>query len=136
MNQNTRKTCTSRTLESRFSSWTSLVHLLALATCGLFALTARGELDFTAEFSPTPGLSGFNTYRITATSDLGNIVGFDFSSSGNYGVTGPMNQLNPYGQATVYKDAFFATADPLQDSHFLFNCTDVASLFPEESASE
>lgn len=136
MNQNTRKTCTPGTIKFCSASLTRPVRLLALSVSVLCAASARGELDFTAEFSPTPGLSGFNTYRITATSDLGNIVGFDFSSSGNYGVTGPINQVNPFGQPTVYKDSFLAGADPLQDSHFLFKCTDVASLFPQESASD
>ena len=54
-------------------------------------------MDLTAELSPIAGLPGFQTCRITATSDLGNIVGFDFTSSGGYGVTGAMNQLDPRG---------------------------------------
>ncbi len=46
-----------------------------------------------------------------------------------------MSQLSPYGRPTVYQDSLFAGVDPLQDSHFLINCTDVLSLFPEESAT-
>jgi hypothetical protein len=134
MNENTRHV--GRPWVPRVDLWTRTPFLLSLilsaaCCCG----SARAELDLTAEFSPTPGLDGFNTYRITATSDLGNIVGFDFSSSGNYGVTGPMNQLNPFGQPTVYQDSMLAGGNPLQDSHFLFNCSDVLTLFPEESAT-
>ncbi len=69
---------------------------------------ALGELDLTAELSPVAGLPGYESYRITATSDLGNIVGYDFTSVGGYGITGSMNQLNPYGRQTVYQDSMFA----------------------------
>src|ERR1700750_2049321 len=93
MNQHTRKPCTSRTIRGSIWGRTHRRHLLAIALASLIAASARAEFDLTAEFSPPPGLDGFQTWRITATSDLGNIVGFDFSSSGNYGITGEYRRL-------------------------------------------
>jgi hypothetical protein len=107
-----------------------LIAIAALFLCH----TVRAELDLTAELSPTVGLDGFSTYRITVSSDLGNIVGYDFSTL-SYGITGPLSQINPFQCPTIFQDSIFAGGNPAQDSHFLFNCRDVVNLFPSESST-
>ena len=108
---------------------------LALTAFGLFTGTGHSELFLTAEVAPTIGLTGFDTYRITATSDLGNIVCFDFSQESSYGISGPMNQVNPYGQATLFPNLnpLFGASDPSQDTQFLLDNNDVLSMFMAES---
>jgi hypothetical protein len=109
---------------------------MIVVALGLATATARSELFLTAEVLPTTGLTGFDTYRITATSDLGNIVGLDFSEVGGYGVFGSLNQVQPLGLATTYHDASWIADDGRsQDTHFLLNGSDVVSLFNSESTS-
>jgi hypothetical protein len=102
------------------------------AACG----SGKAEFVLTAEVTPIAGLTGFASYRLTATSDLGNIVCFDFSRAGSYGITGPMNQVNPYGQQTVFGDSFLDNYDRSLDTQFLLNGSDLLQLFPEESSGE
>jgi hypothetical protein len=106
-----------------------------LTLLGLVADTARGELLLTAEVVPTIGLEGFDTYRITATSELGNIVCFDFSEASSFGITGPIGHVNPFGQATIFPNlnSQFGASDSSQDSQFLLDSNDVLSMFTAES---
>src|SRR5258708_7513976 len=96
-----------RLLQKSFLVQNVVVGLLALVAVSAYCPTAHAALVFTADVASTSGLPGFETYRITASSDLGNIVGYDFSSSGSYGVMGPMNQLNPFGQRTIFQESMF-----------------------------
>src|SRR5262245_31559498 len=77
---------------------------------------------------PTTGLPGFRTVTVTATSTVAGelIQGVDFFGGPIYnmdlGFFGPMNQVNPSGQPTVFQDlnAFFGATPVAQDSQFLF----------------
>jgi hypothetical protein len=91
-----------------------------------------GVLSLTAEINPVAGLDGFNNYRITATSNLGNIVGFDFTQSGSFGISGPMNQVSAGDAGTIFNNSVSGIL-AAQDSHFLFNGDDIISLLQEES---
>lgn len=91
------------------------------------------ELVLTAEMLPLSGLDGLSSYRITATSDLGNVVGFDFSKVGNYGITGPLNQQEFLGESTVFGKVAVGNNYAAKDSRFLFNSDEILNLFSEES---
>jgi hypothetical protein len=110
--------------------------LAVIASC-YWQRAGYGELFLTAEVVPTVDLPGFETYRITATSELGNVVGFDFTEVGAYGVIGPLGQVNPLGQQTVFTDlnSQFGAHDPSQDTQFLVSGEDVISLHTGESSS-
>jgi hypothetical protein len=92
-----------------------------------------GPITIEATHIPTPQLPGFSTWTLSATSSLP-LYDFEFSpyTGGlfpGYGFHGPMNQVNPAGVATVFKDAdpffSFVGANPLQDSQFLVLSSDV-----------
>lgn len=88
--------------------------------------------------TPTPGLVGRRTYTLSVTSALGKIIGFNFDRSGNssFGITGPMGQVSPFGQAAVLNPlplGPFIEWDPDQDSHFLVKPTDGVALNAAES---
>lgn len=90
---------------------------------------------------PTVGLDGYTTYTFTATAGADEkIIGFDFAGgAGTYGIGGPMNQLNPFGQSTVFGDAnLLAGAAGLNmglDSQFNVLSTKGIAIRPEESAN-
>jgi hypothetical protein len=84
----------------------------------------------------TPGLPGFRTHTLTATSDGAPIQGFDFVGDPtapvdpvtSRGIFGPLNQLSPPGGlSTVWTDIdvllpiLIPGSDARQDSKFLFN---------------
>jgi hypothetical protein len=87
----------------------------------------------------TPGLAGFKTYVVTATSDGAPVQGFDFvgdptapiDPAAGRGFFGPLNQLTPAGLSTIWEDAPPQSAcitvpnecDPLRDSKFKFFST-------------
>jgi hypothetical protein len=90
----------------------------------------------------TPGVAGGKTYTLVATSDAGKVIGFNFDSGGGsgFGLLGAMNQVNPFGQATVLNDtpdAIYAAAGSniLADSHFLVKSTDGIAVNAAESAT-
>ena len=76
---------------------------------------------------PTPGLPGFTTYTVTATVDAP-IVALDFAGDGSNnpvtgrGFFGALNQVNPFGLATIFNDnnSLFPVigSDAAQDSQF------------------
>ena len=94
----------------------------ALAAMGL-AVASQAATIVTQSSAPTVGMAGHTTWTLTAVSDQGPIAGFDFTGGDN-GFFGPMNQVNPAANATVFTDAngFFAFvgADVSQDSQFKF----------------
>jgi hypothetical protein len=108
--------------------------------CAALAVLAGANSSFAAvgimrdEGVPTPGLPGFVTITLTAVSD-DPITAFDFVGDGRndpatgFGFFGPMNHVNPLGQATVFQDFndLFPSvgADVRQDSQFLVSTPNV-----------
>src|SRR5688572_12041311 len=112
--------------------------LAAVIACAFpWHATSSGELYLTAELVPSVGISGFETYHITATSDLGSVVGFDFTDVGSYGIFGPLNQINPKGQETIFNNLNpqFGPDDPLLDTQFLVSSDDIIAIHTKESSS-
>jgi hypothetical protein len=107
----------------------SALLMAASSQAGIVFSTAHLSIDATPH--ATAGLAGFQTWDVTATSDLP-IQGFDFFGNGGTspsdqaakGFFGQMNQIHPAGD-TAFNDsnAFFAFvgALPDQDSQFKFN---------------
>lgn len=94
-------------------------------------------------FVPTPGLPGYATFTLVASTNYGwEIVGFDFASQSNYGIFGPLNQVNPAGLPTIFQDANaffpFVGADVAQDSQFRFSSAEITfpAGFSSESATQ
>lgn len=88
----------------------------------------------------TPGKPGSTTYHVTATSSdtSDKLIGFDFvGGDGIYGVTGPMNQINPAGLLTVFNDGnAINSVDSWQaDSQFMVQSTDGIAINSSESAT-
>lgn len=70
--------------------------------------------------------AGMKTFTLTATSDAGKIIGFNFAGTGGSGLgfAGAMNQVNPFASPTIFNDtpdALYGAAgsDRRNDSHFL-----------------
>jgi len=86
-------------------------------------LFATSGIRLSVDTEPTPGLPGMvtNTLFFTIPDPLAEIVGFD----GKF--IGPMNQVNPFDQPTVFQDNNvmfgYIGADVKQDSQFLFETT-------------
>lgn len=105
-------------------------------------VAASSQADVTISYSgvPTPGLPGYATFTVTATSTLSYlpISGFDFAIQPAFGFFGPMNQVNPGGNPTVFTEVFdfcfSPDCDQLQDSHFLFRSNQLT--IPPGFASE
>lgn len=126
-----------------------------LAFC-LAMNSASGELFLTAHVMDTPGLDGFQTYTITASSALGHIAGFDFGSTG-FGITGSLFQQDmPAGIDTIFADSpeinyehiTFAQSmtdaafdldrafdQPPPDTRYLVSTQDGLAINPTESSS-
>ena len=102
-----------------------LRHLLIVLAVLAWAVSSQAAVFVTSSGSPTVGLPGYTTWTVFAnTNDGSQIRGFDFASQPTFGFFGPMNQVNPAGQRTVFQDnnAFFpfVGADVSQDSQFKF----------------
>ena len=90
---------------------------------------------------PTEGLAGFSTFVVSATTDQAGIDGFDFTGAGGpesgLGFFGPMNQIDFFGQPTVFNNLNAAIdgsgGDSRQDSQFLFSQEDGLTLNAGES---
>lgn len=102
------------------------IHQLAARAIGILALAtalplqAATSISFVSE--PTNGLSDYSTYTYTATSDAGQIVGFNFDRShdSGMGLFGDFHQVQPEGLSTVFGNSW--SVDALEigaDSHFL-----------------
>ena len=112
-----------------------VVFALAVSSVAGAAITITGNADGV----PTTDLDGFLTYTVTATTDVGTIIGFNFARSGGFGITGELNQLNPFGSASVFDDvpdALYVAGggNRTQDSHFLVPSTAGIVLEPVEGA--
>jgi hypothetical protein len=115
----------------RCTAWFGLlVAILATSTHAAIAITSDGGIN-------TPGLAGFKTYVLTATSDSAPIQGFDFvgdptapiDPATSRGFFGPINQLSgPGGLSTIWDHRGFPgicdfrpMCNPTQDSRFEFD---------------
>jgi hypothetical protein len=97
---------------------------------------ALGELYLTAELLPVMGGTTIETYRITATSNLGSVVAADFTKVNSFGITGSIGQVNSGGEPTIFSNVTAnENATIHQDSQFLVTSDEVLSLFTEESES-
>jgi hypothetical protein len=116
-----------------------LRHLRIAFSLASLPVAASSQADVTISYSgvPTPGLPGYATFTITATSTHSYlpISGFDFATQPSFGFFGPMNQVNPAGQPTIFNDLLCFECDLTQDSHFLFqrNQLTIPSGFASES---
>ena len=89
-----------------------------------------------------PGLPGYRTYTLTATSDAGKIIGFNFDGSGGsgLGVVAYLAQSNPFGASTVFNDTpeaqFTAAGSHIKaDTHFLVKGADGIFINAKETAT-
>jgi hypothetical protein len=113
------------------------------AVLAVAAASQAAQIRFEATSEPTPGLATHQTWIVKAISTQP-MQGFDFAGDGSNdpgtgsGFFGPMNQINPAGQPTVYSDnnAIIQAlgGDPKQDSQFTPRTADVVvpSGFAEE----
>ena len=88
----------------------------------------------------TPGLAGYRTYTLTATSDAGKIIGFNFDRTGGSGLGfyGDFGQSNPFGATTVFNDTpeaqYAAAGNHIKaDTHFLVKGADGIAVNASES---
>ncbi|WP_425396247.1 hypothetical protein [Aeoliella sp.] len=115
--------------------------LCLFIVAAVFALgTARAEIFLSAEVMPTPGLAGFSTYTITATSNVGKITAYDFGTNPGatgLGVFGPLHQ-GPFDAVFDVPAISLAAADPLYapvaDTRFLISSNDVLAVRPQETS--
>jgi hypothetical protein len=107
----------------RFTSVCLLATLVAVDS-------SRADIVISARSAPTQGLPGFTTHTVTATSTVpGELIqAVDFAGDGSNdpfngrGFFGPMNQVNPAGQSTIFDNAICPLQCPdwgPRDSHFL-----------------
>lgn len=105
----------------------------AMIVIGMLASQASAA-SLLVDSTPTVDLEGYRTYTLSIESFEGeSFRGFDA------GFSGSMNQVNPFGLATIFTDnnvVFPAVgADVSQDSQFLFASSDVLTIGLEESAT-
>lgn len=137
-----RRPCRDNSTSMAARSLTPAVAMLCVASAILtFTPAAHAAVIITSSGAPTVGLPNYTTYTLTATTDIGQIQGFDFASQPAYGLFGSMNQVNPAGIATIFTDANaffpFVSADVSQDSQFKFasSAVTVPAGFASESAT-
>jgi len=116
---------------------TSAVILFILVHSASAGVTISGQFSSAL----VPGIADHRSFTLVATTDDGShIQGFDFATQPEYGIWGPMNQVNPVGFPTLYDDfplylhwIFVSPAD----SHFKFTSTDltIAPGYGSESAN-
>jgi len=112
--------------------------LAVVALLGLAA--AANAATITVSSSPTTGTVGSSTHTLTGNAAAGErIVGFNFVGDGSLGFTGPMGQINPLGNPSVFQDsnAFFGFvgANETQDSQFKVLSAQGLAVSPSESAN-
>ena len=105
---------------------------LAIAVVFVVAVSANAAVVVTSTSAPTPGLAGYLTYSVVATStDGGAINGIDGS------IDGALNQEGAHGgavptpfldSATAVYDFGYTAAQLEQDSHWAFNKADVLAI--------
>ncbi|MEO0531262.1 MAG: hypothetical protein AAF266_11910 [Planctomycetota bacterium] len=112
----------------------------ALAAVCLCPLAGSAGVVLTANVYDTPGLPGYQTFDLTASSSTGYLNGFDFTKSGLGGITGPLHQgaapsddpFAAYGADTL----FGGSTGNAADSHWLVNSTDGFAVQSSQSGSD
>src|SRR5688572_16520339 len=96
---------------------------LAVLTGLALATASQATVTISSTSVDTPGLTGFKTWTVTATS-TDPITAIDFVGDGNNdtatgrGFFGPLNQLTAAGMPTPWQDFNLFLPQPLQDSQF------------------
>ncbi len=106
---------------------TTLLRVFFALALGSISTVASAATVVTVTESAST-LPGHVLYELAAESTSGDIVGFDFfGPGGTFGFFGPMNQINPAGNPSIFNDAngFFGSvgADVTQDSQFTLPST-------------
>jgi hypothetical protein len=120
---------------------------VVMSTLLLLSTPSRAAILITQTSEPTPGLSDYTTWTLTATSDVPGeyILAMDWAGepSNNdpatgFGFFGMMNQVNPFGIPTIFSDNNLLIdiigGERKQDSQFLVNGNQV--LIPSGYAQE
>lgn len=106
----------------------NLLRPLCAAFLWVASLTASAGVMLTADVYDTPGLPGYQTFDLTASSSVGFLNGFDFTDSGLGGINGPLHQgAAPGGDPMTSYTAdmlFGGLSGDAADSHWLVNSTD------------
>jgi PEP-CTERM motif len=143
---NNKRTQTTRTSMMRTHYMLRNTFFAVSAVLAVAAASQAATITFTTRQEPTPGMATHDTFILVANSTHP-MQGFDFVGDGSNdpvtgkGFFGPMNQINPAGQATVYSDNnVLITAlggNPKQDSQFIVNTGSVVvpSGFAEEGSN-
>ena len=102
---------------------------LSIAVMFVVAASVNATVVVITTGTPTKDLEGFTTWMVSAASDSGPISGIDVTFSE------AMNQVNPFGAATIWQDTngliTGTGADISQNSQFLFMSADVFPLAAE-----
>lgn len=118
----------------------NLLRSLSVVSLSLVSLTAHSGVMLTADVYDTPGLPGYQTFDLTASSSVGYLNGFDFTNSGLGGITGPLHQgAAPGGDpmASYTADMLFGgLSGDVADSHWLVDAADGFSVKSSQSESE
>jgi len=110
---------------------TTIQSLLVALAVTAFTVTAQATTTVDITSVPTTGAAGFLTYTLKATSDAGNIIGFNFfdAADPSFGILGLLSQRAPFGANTVFDNVaeaqYSAAGDDIsQDTHFLIDPAD------------
>ena len=120
----------------------NLLLAIAVALVGTLAGQMRAATTISVNYpgEATTGLPGYRTLTLTASSDAGKIIGFNFDNSGDSGLGffGDFNQVNPFGAPTVWRYEHGAI-DPSPtlpaDTYFLVNPADGIAVNAAESST-
>lgn len=108
---------------------------LVFAALGLFADRATAGVMLTAEVYDTPGLPGYRTYDLTASSPGGFVNGFSFLNAGGDGILGPLHQGSPPGEGdALFADRLFGLADDSIDTRWLVSPEDGLQIGASQSS--
>jgi hypothetical protein len=111
------KTSLMRTFYMLRNTFLSVLTVLAIA------VSSRADVTISSTNVETPGLAGFHTFTVTATS-TDPITAIDFVGDGGNdpatgrGFFGPLNQLTAAGMPTPFQDFNLFLTNPAQDSQF------------------
>lgn len=115
----------------------NLLRSLSVVSLCLVSLTAHAGVMLTANAYDTPGLPGYQTFDLTASSSVGYVNGFDFVDGE---LTGPMHQGSAPSDdpwASYGADKLFGgLAGDAADSHWLVDSSDGFAIQSSQSDSE
>lgn len=120
-----------------------ILRTAAFGMLAAWAVPASAATVITSDWEYTPAdPTRMLTVVLTATSDAGNIIGFNFDSSGGSGLgfSGSLVQVDPSGQKAIFNDVPAAVfeafgASPKDDTHFLVPTAQGIAINAAESAT-